>query len=372
MIPALSDGERLARLRLIRTDRVGPMVFRRLIRTCGSAAAALEALPELARRGGGRRLEPCTLAAAEAELAALDRLGARLVLLGEADYPALLAEITDAPPALAVIGRLALLNVPAVGVVGARNASGAGRRIAADIARGLGDAGYAVVSGLARGIDAAAHQAALASGTIAVVAGGIDVAYPPENAVLQEAIGRDGVILAEQPPGTVPQATHFPRRNRVISGLARGIVVVEAAAGSGSLITARYAADQGREVFAVPGSPLDPRARGTNDLLRNGAVLTESAADVTAALEGWRPPPPRAEAELGEDDGEPTAEPTVLDAARRRVLECLGPTPIEVDEVLRQCQITPAVARIVLLELELAGRLERHPGNKVAGSFIDR
>jgi DNA processing protein len=371
-VGALSDAERLARLRLIRTERVGPMVFRRLIRIYGSGAASLDALPELARRGGGKRLDPCPREAAEAEIAALDRLGARLVLLGEADYPTLLAEVTDGPPALAVKGRLGLLIQPIVGVVGARNASAAGRRIAADIARGLGEAGYAVASGLARGIDAAAHQATLATGTIAVVAGGIDVAYPPENARLQDQIARDGALIAEQPPGTVPQATHFPRRNRVISGLARGLVVVEAAAGSGSLITARYAADQGREVFAVPGSPLDPRARGTNDLLRNGAVLTESAADVTAALQGWRPPPPPSEADLAEGEEAVPDEASTLEAARRAVLEALGPVPIEVDEILRQCQITPAVARIVLLELELAGRLERHPGNKVSGSFIIR
>jgi DNA processing protein len=256
--------------------------------------------------------------------------------------------------------------------VGARNASAAGRRVARDIAAGLVEAGYAVVSGLARGIDASAHEGALGGGTVAVLAGGVDVVYPPENAALHRSIAAAGAMIAEQPLGTVPQATHFPRRNRIISGLAQGVVVVEAALGSGSLITARFALEQGREVFAVPGSPLDPRARGTNDLIRQGATLTESAADVIAGLEGWTAP--RSEERPVEED-EPVAaagDDSVLEAARQAILERLGPTPVEVDEILRQCQVTAAVARVVLLELELAGTLERHPGDKVARAFRDR
>lgn len=368
---ALSDAERLARLRLIRSERIGPIVYRRLLGRYGSAADALAAVPELARRGGGGQPTLCSAADAERELAGLDGLGARLVVLGEPDYPPLLAQIADAPPVLALRGRAHLIKEErAVAIVGARNASAAGRRMAATIAAGLGSAGYTIVSGLARGIDAAAHEAALPHGTAAVLAGGLDVVYPSENAALHERIASDGVLLAEQPLGTVPQASHFPRRNRIISGLAQGVVVVEAAFGSGSLITARLAAEQGREVFAVPGSPLDPRARGANALLRDGAVLTEGPEDVIAELAGWRPGPKPADATLGEDEGGET--PGDLDSARPAVLAALGPTPVEVDEILRQCQITAATVRIILLELELAGRLERHPGNRVALAFTIR
>jgi len=366
--------ERLARLRLIRTERVGPVLFRRLIATYATGAAALAALPELARRGGARRpLALCPAATAEAELAALERLGVAAVFLGETAYPSLLAEVADAPPVLACHGCIGLLARPAVAIVGARNASAAGRRLAADLARGLGEAGYVVASGLARGIDAAAHQAALVSGTVAVVAGGVDVVYPAENRALHEAIAREGAVLSELPPGTVPQAAHFPRRNRIIAGLSRGVVVVEAAFGSGSLITARLALEQGREVFAVPGSPLDPRARGCNDLIRQGATLTEGAADVVAGLQGWVAP--RRDDRVEEEEAVAAGaadDDALLARARAAILEVLGPTPVEVDEILRQCQVTPAVARIVLLELELAERLERHPGNKVALAFRDR
>lgn len=367
----LDAAERLARLRLIRTERVGPAVYRRLIAAYGGGQAALDAVPELARRGGGRRLTLFPRELAEEEIAGLAKLGAALIERSEPGYPALLADVADAPPLIAVRGRAGLLDRPAVALVGARNASSAGRRMAATIAEGLGAAGYVVVSGLARGIDAAAHEAALPSGTIAVVAGGLDVVYPQENAKLHDRIARDGVVVAEQPIGTVPQATHFPRRNRIISGLAQGVVVVEAALGSGSLITARFAGEQGREVFAVPGSPLDPRARGANGLLRDGAVLTETAEDVIAALRGWRPRAPEPDA-LGEPDEPAAGDTDTVEAARALVLEALGPTPVEVDEILRQCQITAATARVVLLELELAGRIERHPGNRVALSFTNR
>jgi DNA processing protein len=365
----LNPAETLDWLRLIRTERVGPVGFYALLQRFGSAAAALEALPSLARRGGrarGLRIYP--RAEAERELAALDRLGARLVGWSEPDYPALLREIEDAPPLLSLRGRAELLRRPTIAIVGARNASANGKRIARDIAAELGRSGVLVVSGLARGIDAAAHEGALGSGTVAVLAGGLDVVYPEENRRLHEAIGEAGVLIAEMAVGTEPQARHFPRRNRIISGLALGVVVVEAAAKSGSLITARFAGEQGREIFAVPGSPLDPRCRGTNDLIRSGATLTESAEDVFDRLSGHlaggrlseRERPvflaPRPEIP---SDGE-------VDSARRLVVEHLAPNPVEVDEVLRQCQLSAAVVATVLLELELAGRLERHPGNRVS------
>ncbi|MBM3583910.1 MAG: DNA-protecting protein DprA [Alphaproteobacteria bacterium] len=367
----LDDEEQIARLRLIRSERIGPVLYRRLIAAYGDGRRALEAVPELARRGGGRPIHLCQRSLAEDEIAGLARLGAALIECAEPGFPPLLAQVADAPPLIAVRGRAGLLDRPAVAIVGARNASAAGRRMAAMIAADLGVAGYVVVSGLARGIDAAAHEAALAAGTVAVVAGGLDVVYPQENARLHERIVHEGVVVAEQPLGMQPQATHFPRRNRIISGLAQGVVVVEAALGSGSLITARLAAEQGREVFAVPGSPLDPRARGANGLLRDGAVLTESAEDVIVGLRGWRPRAREPEA-LGEPLFGSEGESTGLERVRALVLEVVGPTPVEVDEILRQCQITPAVARIVLLELELAGRIERHPGNRVALSFTTR
>src|SRR5262245_7522359 len=283
----LSDKERLDRLRLIRSENVGPVTFRSLLRRFGSARAAIEALPDLARRGGRPTpLRICPAAQAEQELGAAERIGARLLATDDADYPEALAAIDDAPPLLYMRGDGALLRRKAVAVVGARNASANGRRLAEDIARDLGAVGFAVVSGLARGIDHAAHRGSLDSGTIAVVAGGIDVVYPPDNEELQREIARRGLIVAEMPPGVVPQAKHFPRRNRLISGLSLGVLVVEAALQSGSLITARMALEQGREVLAVPGSPLDPRCRGTNNLLRQGAILAEGAADVLAALAG--------------------------------------------------------------------------------------
>ena len=288
----LAGPEKLAWLRLIRSENVGTITFHRLVERFGSAGAALEALPELARRGGGaRKIKVCPKAAAEREMEALDSLGARLIARGEAGYPALLAHIDDAPPLLGVIGHAHLLERTAIAVVGARNASLNGRRFARRLAGDLGSGGLLVVSGLARGIDSSAHEGALETGTAAVLAGGIDVVYPEEAAGLYADIRERGVLMSEMPPGTRPQARHFPRRNRLISGLSRGVVVVEASPRSGSLITARLALEQGREVFAVPGSPLDPRARGTNDLIRQGATLTESADDVFAVLNEMAPPP---------------------------------------------------------------------------------
>jgi DNA processing protein len=275
----LSSAERLAWLRLIRSENIGPVNFRRLLARFGTAEAAIAALPDLVRRGGrSRPIKLYPREAAESELSALETLGGRLIAVIEPDYPPALAALEDAPPVISALGDLGLLQRKSVAVVGARNASANGRRLARDLAAGLGTAGFVVTSGMARGIDAAAHVGALETGTVAVVAGGLDVVYPPENEALYGEILARGLLVSEMPPATVPQAGHFPRRNRLISGMSLGVLVVEAARRSGSLITARYALEQGREVLAVPGSPLDPRARGCNDLLRQGAVLVELAA----------------------------------------------------------------------------------------------
>ena len=365
---ALSRDERLDWLRLIRSENVGPITFRQLLARFGTAGAALEALPEMARRGGRRRpIAICARAVAERELATVEALEAGLIALCEPDYPPALAVLEDAPPLLSCLGNRHLLRTKAVAVVGARNASGNGRRLAWRIAADLGRAGFLVVSGLARGIDAAAHEGALETGTAAVVAGGVDNIYPEENSALYGEIKARGVLVSEMPPGTVPQSRHFPRRNRLISGISLGVVVVEAALRSGSLITARLALDQGREVFAVPGSPLDPRARGCNNLIRQGAAVTESAADVLDVLEGLLRSPVE-EPAAPEFPGAPAAPPdeSEIAAARHAIEELLGPSPMAVDEVIRQCQVSAAVVHTVLLELELAGRAERHPGNRVA------
>jgi DNA processing protein len=369
----LGPAERLAWLRLIRSENVGPVTFRGLLARFGDAEATLRALPDLARRGGRTRpIRICPAEAAERELAALETIGARLLAVVEPDYPPALAALEHAPPVVSVLGRSDLLRQRAVAVVGARNASANGRRLARDIAEGLGRAGFLVASGLARGIDTAAHRGALETGTAAVVAGGLDVVYPPENEALHGEIARRGVLLSEMPPGTVPQARHFPRRNRLISGMSLGVLVVEAAPRSGSLITARLALDQGREVFAVPGSPLDPRARGCNDLLRQGAGLVERADDVIQALDGMIRPlkgPPKPLELLAEPA--PPAPESEISAGRRAIEELLGPAPVAVDELVRQCHLSPAVVNTVLLELELAGRAERHPGNRFSSIFAD-
>ena len=394
-------------MRLCRTETIGPISFYAMLRRFGSARAALDVLPRLARRGErATTVTAVTRAEAEAELGALHRAGARLVCWGEPGYPSALAAIEDAPPILTVLGQAQLLQQPMIAVVGARNASANGRRLARDLAAELGLGGLVVISGLARGIDAAAHLGALETGSVAVVAGGADVVYPAENRGLYDALARQGAIVAELPLGTEPQARHFPRRNRIISGMALGVVVVEAAARSGSLITARFALEQGREVFAVPGSPLDPRARGCNDLLRHGATLTENVADVLSQLgpqlggiEQLRPvpliaiptaPPPVLFPASGGAPGRPAArlapgceqgagvpgvgwepsqgadEPAGEDAGLELILERLGPAPVAVDELVRQCQMSAAVVATLLLELELAGRVERHPGNLVS------
>ncbi len=367
----LSADERLDWLRLARCPRIGPVTFRHLIAQYGSAAAALEALPELAARAGTRRIEPPTRAAAARELEHLNRLGGCFLACGEPGYPAELAALEDAPPLLALRGVPNLLERPAVAVVGARNASANGRRLAENLARELSEEGFLVVSGLARGIDAAAHAGALAGGTAAVLAGGVDVVYPPQNEALYRRLSSDGLLLSEMPLGLEPQARHFPRRNRLISGLARGVVVVEAALRSGSLITARLAGEQGRDVFAVPGSPLDPRARGCNHLIRQGAQLIESASDVVEALRVGlgparqvRPIPQVAPQQIDiPEDQTPPSEPG---AVQSKIVELLGSEPVGVDELIRRCQVSAAAVSLALLELELAGRLERHPGNQVA------
>jgi len=364
----LSSQDRLDWLRLIRSENVGPMTFYRLLERFGGAGRALDALPALAARGGGsKRIKVCSIADAEREMETLANIGGVFIARGEAEYPPLLAHIEDAPPLLTVKGNVQLLAKKAVAVVGARNASVNGQRFAREMAMELGVAGLLVVSGMARGIDARAHEGALGTGTVAVLGGGVDVIYPKENAALYENICEQGALISEVAPGTEPKARHFPRRNRLISGISRGVVVVEAAPRSGSLITARMALEQGREVFAVPGSPLDPRARGANGLIRQGAVLTESAADVIQNLNQL----PRTLDEGTESfdfkgNSGISADETELEKARNRVLESLSPAPVTVDELIRTCKVSPPVASMALLELELAGRLERHPGNRVS------
>jgi DNA processing protein len=358
----LTDAERIDRLRLIRSDNVGPRTFRSLIGHFGSARAALQRLPDLARRGGAdRAARICSEEDARAELAASQRIGVRLLAPEEAGYPPRLATLDDAPPLLGVRGAQDTPMRPMLAIVGSRNASGAGLKFAGKLARDLSDAGFVIVSGLARGIDQAAHRASLASGTVAVLAGGHDRIYPPEHEDLLAAMVDGGAAISEMPMGHVPRARDFPRRNRLISGAALGVVVVEAALRSGSLITARIAAEQGREVFAVPGSPLDPRAAGTNDLIKQGATLTTEASDVISAVEPIMGRP----LQLREPDDEPLdVEPDAGD--RARIVALLGPTPVLVDDLIRMAGTSPAVTRAVLLELELAGRLERHGGGLVA------
>ena len=358
----LTDAQRIDWLRLIRSDNVGPRTVRSLINHFGSAQAALARLPDLARRGGAARAgRICSEEEARTELAASQRHGVRLAAPGEAGYPPRLPMLEDAPPLLGVRGAQDVLMRPMIAIVGSRNASGAGLKFAQTLARDLGDAGFVIVSGLARGIDQAAHRASLANGTVAVLAGGHDRIYPPEHEDLLAAMLESGGAISEMPLGHVPRARDFPRRNRLISGSALGVVVVEAAHRSGSLITARIAAEQGREVFAVPGSPLDPRAEGTNGLLKQGATLTTEASDVINAVEPIMGRP----IELRELDDDPLApEPEASD--RARIVDLLGPTPILLDDLIRMAGTSPAIVRTVLLELEIAGRLERHGGGQVS------
>jgi DNA processing protein len=367
----LSDRQRISWLRLIRSDNVGPATFRQLINVYGSADAALEALPELARRGGARQSVRITPASdAERELAAIARLGARIVGIGEPEFPALLRQSDNPPPMVTIKGSAAVFDLPAVSMVGARNASLAGIKFTRKIASDLGSEGYAIVSGLARGIDAAAHQASLSTGTIAVLAGGLDHPYPPENLELFNAIPeRGGAVICEMPMGWEPRARDFPRRNRIIAALGLGLVVVEAAKRSGSLISARFAGELGRLVFAVPGSPLDPRSEGTNGLIRNGATLITGAADVVEALTPMvgRPAAP----EGMEEPQQETSQAQPSDSDREKVLEALGPTPVSVDEIIAHTGVRTPEVLLILLELDLAGRLERHSGGRASLIFMD-
>jgi DNA processing protein len=360
----ITDTDRLNRLRLIRTDNVGPRTFRSLLNHFGDARTALARLPDLARRGGaagpGRT---CSEEDARAELALSKKIGVSLLAPGEAGYPPRLATLDDAPPLLGLRGAAEVPMRPMIAIVGSRNASGAGLKFAGQLARDLGDAGFVVISGLARGIDQAAHRATIQSGTVAVLAGGHDRIYPPEHTDLLAALLEAGAAISEMPLGHVPRARDFPRRNRLISGAALGVVVVEAAHRSGSLITARIAAEQGREVFAVPGSPLDPRAAGTNDLIKQGATLVTEAADVISAVGPIMERP----IVLGarEDDGEPL-DFEAAPSDRTRIVNLLGPSPVSLDDLIRMSGASPAIVRTVLLELELAGRLERHGGGLVS------
>jgi DNA processing protein len=365
----LTDEQRLDWLRLIRSPNVGPRTFRTLVNHFGGAHAALDALPSLARRGGASgATQVCARADAEREIAAAEKLGVALVALGEPGYPPRLQMIDDAPPLVAIRGQAAAFALPMVAVVGSRNASGAGMKFTQRIARELGEAGFAVVSGLARGIDAAAHRASLSTGTIAVLAGGHDRVYPAEHMELLDDILSAGAALTEMPLGWEPRGRDFPRRNRLISGLSLGVVIVEAAKRSGSLITARFALEQGREVFAVPGSPLDPRAEGTNGLIKQGATPVTETSDIVTVLQPIMEQRniPRQEAEPQPAEGGFFEGTDPAPDERTRILALLGLTAVLIDDLVRLSKSSPAVARMVLLELEIAGRLERHGGGLVS------
>ncbi|MBA3055217.1 MAG: DNA-protecting protein DprA [Sphingomonadales bacterium] len=374
----LSQDEAFARIRLLRSPNIGPVSYGQLLRRFGTASAALAALPDLVGRGGAA-YRPVPEARIEAEIAAVRRTGARYLFHDSPDYPPLLAQAEGAPPILTALGDAALARRPAVAIVGARNASAAAVRLARTFAAALAEAGYAVVSGLARGIDGAAHAGALTGagqggGTIGVIASGIDVTYPPEHAALQQQIATQGLLLAEQPVGTEPLARHFPSRNRIIAGIAAGTLVVEAAPKSGSLITARLAGEMGREIMAIPGSPLDSRAHGCNQLIRDGAILVQRPEDVIELLEGFGGAPRSTFRETAADYGGAGAEDAGFGAEAADVsadepadLAALITTaPVGVDELIRQSAQTPAAVQLALLELELAGRLVRHAGGRVS------
>ncbi|MEO0938674.1 MAG: DNA-processing protein DprA [Pseudomonadota bacterium] len=361
-LPPTPEDDRHTRLRLLRSRRVGVATYRRLLAEHGTAQNALDALPEVARNAGVKDYAPCPVAVIEAELKAGRAAGAFLLSETDADYPALLRALDDAPPLLWARGRAALLAQPALAVVGARNASSVGTRMAQALSRDLGAEGFTIVSGLARGIDAAAHTAALGTGTIAVLAGGVDVLYPAENAVLGDKIAETGLILSEAPMGLQPMARHFPARNRIISGLAKATIVVEAAVKSGSLITARGALDQGREVLAVPGTPLDARAAGCNMLIRDGATLIRNAADVMEALAPLAAPAP--ELPLGQHEAPTPPTRTLRETAalHSEILGRLGPAPVAEDQLIRDLGRAADEVGPVLVELELDGQIDRQPG----------
>ena len=360
----LSRDEAFARIRLLRSPNIGPVSYIQLLRRFGTATAALEALPDLAARGGAP-YRPAAAERIEAEIAAVRKAGARYLFHDSPDYPALLGELDSPPPILTVRGDAALLRRPSVAVVGARNASAAAVKLSRDFSTALAAQGYAVISGLARGIDAATHRGALAGmddggGTVGVIASGIDITYPPENAELQEQVAQQGLLIAEMPPGTEPLARHFPHRNRIIAGLATGTLVVEAAPKSGSLITARLAAEAGREVMAIPGSPLDSRSHGCNQLIREGAILVQRPEDVVELLVGFTGRPRSTFREHG-----PEFAPTPDDEPAE-IADLLTIAPVGVDELIRQSGASAGAVQMALLELELAGRLQRHAAGRVS------
>ncbi|MXO90028.1 DNA-processing protein DprA [Pontixanthobacter aquaemixtae] len=363
---SLDQAEAFARIRLLRSPNIGPVTYLQLLGRFGNAGAALEALPDLGKRGG-RSYRPAKREAIEAEISATKQAGAKYLFHDSGEYPALLRELESAPPILTWRGDLSLAAKPCVAMVGARNASAAAVKLSRDFAAGLAEAGYTVVSGLARGIDGAAHQGALSSGpsTIGVIASGIDIAYPPKHGELQEQIASEGLLLAEQPPGTEPRGSHFPSRNRIIAGLAAGTLVVEAAQKSGSLITARLAGEAGREVMAIPGSPLDARSQGCNHLIREGAVLVQSVEDVIELLTGFDGKPRstfREGAPPIYDFGEELSE-----AEPANIESLLTTAPISVDELIRQSgEGMTASVHNALTELEVSGQLQRHAGGKVS------
>ena len=381
----ISDEERLCRLQLTQSENIGPATYLQLLDIYGSAAEAITALPELAAGAGrGRRIRLYSRERALQDAERMQACGGTMITYGEPGYPQLLAQTVNPPPVLFVTGNTDLLQQPTCAIVGSRNSSANGKRFARHVAAGLGQRGWQTASGLARGIDTAAHEASLEHGTVAVIATGLDVIYPPENAGLHEQIAANGCIVSEMPPGTQPRADLFPRRNRIIAGLAAGVIVVEAAVRSGSLITARLANEIGRDVFAVPGSPFDPRSAGTNKLIQDGAMLVTSARDVLDVLEHghWyagdtdagAPSKMRVVASATEHPTDRTenggsvtrGEEEVDDSHRKAVLELLGPDPVEVDVVVRESRLPSRLVQIVIMELDLTGRLERHAGQRVS------
>ena len=370
----LDDEQRLNWLRLIRSQNVGPATFRDLISHYGSASSALEAIPELARRGGAAaRIRVCSREDAEREMVRCEKLGAQLIAMGEQEYPALLRAVDQCPPLICLLGNPAILAQKSIAIVGSRNASIAGLKLTQRFAHQLGDAGYVTISGLARGIDTAAHKASMEFGTAAVFAGGVDRVFPDENIRLaKEIVESGGALISEMPIGWQPRAQDFPRRNRIVTGLAQGVVVVEAARRSGSLISARLANEMGRTVFAVPGSPLDPRSHGTNSLIKQGATLVENADDVLESLLPLNPGSSDFVYDIGENDSDlfqeqgQTNTHETDDGVRTKIISALSPSPSDIDDIIRFTGAGAGQVQLVLLELSLAGRLERHAGGRVS------
>jgi DNA processing protein len=363
----IDSNERLARIRLAWSENVGPITFKHLISRFGTGEKALEALPELAKRGGRKKpISLCPTAKAKRELEKLAAFKAEILVLGEANYPTPLANIEDAPPVLSMKGHPHLLNKNTIAIVGARNASTMGKKMAYQLSKDLGAEGFIICSGLARGVDTAAHNGAIATGTIAVIGTGLDIQYPKENAALQERIAAEGLLLSEHLCGAKPQAQNFPRRNRIISGLSQGVLVVEAALRSGSLITARLAGEQGRDVYAVPGSPLDPRAKGTNNLIRHGAQIVESAEDIIEAIKTLRQMPIMDPTLTLFDSFSPSMADNYEPDLQDQVLNELSTTPIAIDDIIRETGLPAQTLLSCILELELAGRINRHFGNKIS------